>query len=417
MVLAVPLRNALTLDLLFSIGLGNFVELGAHLPIHAYWEGDTTSFGGRAIAAGAGVGDLRLGPKFLFFRRGTRTLHGSIGLQVPVSFPSGNASALRGSGGFVLDPRLLFGLGGWRWELYFNTGYRWRSNDDAANLYGYGEITYGIGAVFTLPVWHDRIDLMAELLGGFNHAGVGSALVRSPLETLFGVDIHPHPIVSVYAGGGVGLTNGLGTPDGRFLVGVRVAHRLQSRRDFVDSDHDGVPDGEDRCPRQAEDRDGYRDDDGCPDEDNDRDGIPDEDDECPDQPEEPGGDRDGCPEKTYVTVRRGKLFIFGKVQFDTGSTHISARSEPLIDQIAAALRGHPEIRSVQVVGHTDNVGPPQNNLKLSRERAEAVKAALQARGVESRRLDTEGYGEARPIASNASKGGRAKNRRVEFISK
>ena len=52
-----------------------------------------------------------------------------------------------------------------RWELYTNLGYRWRSNGGPANLLGYGEVTYGLGAIVTLPVWHDRIDLSGELVG------------------------------------------------------------------------------------------------------------------------------------------------------------------------------------------------------------------------------------------------------------
>lgn len=416
-ILDVPLRHAFTLDFLFSIGLGNFLELAVHLPVDALYLGDPTNLGGQPIVAGAGVGDLRLAPKFLFWRDGRRTFHWSIGMIVPVSFPTGDAAALRGSGGFVIDPKLMVGIGGWRWELYFNAGYRWRSNGGAANLYGYGEVTYGVGAIVTLPVWRDRIDLSGEVVGGFNHAGAGSAIAKAPLETLFGVTIRPHPIVSLYTGVGAGLTSGLGTPDVRAFLGVRVAHKLQRREDFIDDDRDGIPNSRDKCPRVAEDKDGFQDDDGCPEEDNDRDGIADEDDECPDQPEERGGDGDGCPDRTYVVVKHGRLYIFGKVQFETNSSKVTSRSEALLDQIAAALRSHPEIRHVRVVGHTDNVGGPEFNLRLSRERANAVERSLVRRGVDGRRLDSEGFGEARPVASNATRGGRAKNRRVEFVTR
>src|SRR5690606_30054169 len=143
----------------------------------------------------------------------------------------------------------------WRWELYANLGYRWRSNGAAANLYGPGEVTYGLGAIITLPVWRDRIDLNAELFGGYNHAGTGSELVRSPLEALAGVTIRPHPIVSLYAGAGAGLTSGLGTPDSRAILGVRIAYRLQKREDFADDDRDGIPNGRDKCPKTPEDKD------------------------------------------------------------------------------------------------------------------------------------------------------------------
>ena len=147
-----PLRHAFAFDFLFSFGLFNHLELAVHLPVEAVYSGDRTTIGAQPIAATAGVGDLRLAPKVLFWRGGNRGLHGSVGLHIPVSFPTGDAAALRGSGGFVLDPQMLFGIGGWRWELYLNLGYRWRSNDGLANLYGYGEITYGLGALVTLPI-------------------------------------------------------------------------------------------------------------------------------------------------------------------------------------------------------------------------------------------------------------------------
>jgi outer membrane protein OmpA-like peptidoglycan-associated protein len=93
-----------------------------------------------------------------------------------------------------------------------------------------------------------------------------------------------------------------------------------------------------------------------------------------------------------------------------------AKSQPLLDQIAAALRAHPEL-DVRVQGHTDNVGRRDYNDKLSQERAEAVENALKRRGISGGRLHAKGFGEARPIASNQTKGGRAKNRRVEFVTK
>src|SRR5262249_29632702 len=166
----------------------NFLELAVDLPVRAYWAGDATNFG-QPILANAGVGDFRFAPKFLFWRGGNRDLHGSVGLIMPVSFPSGDEQALRGSGGFVIDPRLLMGIGGWRWELYMNGGYQWRSVSNTP--VGYGEITYGVGMLVTLPVWHDRIDLNGELVGGFNHAGTGSALAKAPLEALVGLTERP----------------------------------------------------------------------------------------------------------------------------------------------------------------------------------------------------------------------------------
>ena len=76
---------------------------------------------------------------------------------------------------------------------------------------------------------------------------------------------------------------------------------------------------------------------------------------------------------------------------------------------------HPELTKIRVEGHTDSQGSDVVNLKLSQARADSVVAALAQRGVDRARLDPVGFGEMRPIASNEDDGGRAENRRVEFI--
>ena len=64
-----------------------------------------------------------------------------------------------------------------------------------------------------------------------------------------------------------------------------------------DNDLDGIPDAADKCPNEPEDPDGFEDEDGCPDPDNDKDTVPDVEDQCPNEPGPPGGDRSGCPRK------------------------------------------------------------------------------------------------------------------------
>ena len=80
------------------------------------------------------------------------------------------------------------------------------------------------------------------------------------------------------------------------------------------------------------------------------------------------------------------------------------------------VKEHPEVGRIRIEGYTDNVGPPDMNLRLSRERADSVRAALIERGVAHDRLRTEGYGESHPVAPNRTRAGRAKNRRVEFVA-
>ncbi|WNG60199.1 tandem-95 repeat protein [Archangium gephyra] len=187
----------------------------------------------------------------------------------------------------------------------------------------------------------------------------------------------------------------------------------------VDTDGDGLMDPEDRCPQAAEDKDGFEDGDGCPDPDNDKDGIADVADKCPLEPEVINGvkDEDGCPDKgkVKVLVEGDKIVILDKVYFATSKDIILSKSFPLLKQVAAVLRANPQIELVRVEGHTDNQGSDVKNLDLSRRRAANVRKRLvEQEGISPDRLDSVGFGEAKPVDTNATAKGRENNRRVEF---
>jgi OOP family OmpA-OmpF porin len=109
----------------------------------------------------------------------------------------------------------------------------------------------------------------------------------------------------------------------------------------------------------------------------------------------------------------GKTIIYG-IYFDTGSATIKSESEPALVEMVKLLNGSPELK-VYVVGHTDNVGSLESNLKLSSDRAASVVKAIAARGVTASRLKSAGVGPYSPVASNDTDGGKVKNRRVEFV--
>ncbi|MFG6485568.1 DUF4892 domain-containing protein [Roseateles sp. BYS78W] len=109
----------------------------------------------------------------------------------------------------------------------------------------------------------------------------------------------------------------------------------------------------------------------------------------------------------------GKVTLNG-ILFDTGKTELKPDSNAQLDQMVAALKAQPAAK-VFIVGHTDNVGSVDANVKLSQGRAQAVVAALTQRGIAANRLAAYGNAGYAPVASNASEDGRAKNRRVEMV--
>ncbi len=185
-----------------------------------------------------------------------------------------------------------------------------------------------------------------------------------------------------------------------------------------DNDQDGILDVDDTCPNDPEDFDGFEDDDGCPDRDNDQDGLQDPADTCPNDPEDFDGfeDDDGCPEEGegLVQLTCDAIIIADRIHFDTASDVIQPQSYRLIDQVASILQSVSYIHLVRIEGHTDDRGDDEYNLDLSQRRADSVLRYMLDAGISARRIEAVGYGEADPVASNDSSGGRAENRRVEF---
>lgn len=187
----------------------------------------------------------------------------------------------------------------------------------------------------------------------------------------------------------------------------------------IDSDGDAIVDVSDTCPGDAEDMDGLKDEDGCPEKDVDEDGVPDEQDKCQFTLETINGvdDDDGCPDlgESKVKVENDKIVILDKIHFAPGKDLILDKSFNLLEQVAATLRAKSDIKLVRVEGHTDDQGPETTNMELSERRAKSVVKYLVNAGVDAARLTSAGFGESKPVESNATPDGRANNRRVEFL--
>jgi outer membrane protein OmpA-like peptidoglycan-associated protein len=190
-----------------------------------------------------------------------------------------------------------------------------------------------------------------------------------------------------------------------------------------DNDADGILDGDDSCPVDPEDKDGFEDADGCPDPDNDRDSILDVDDACPIEPETLNGfeDADGCPDESLASIKTGAdgsleaIIILDRVYFDTNKATIQRKSNKVLNAVVDVMQSFPQIKLVEVQGHTDSDGRESANLELSQDRATAVVRYLVTAGVDPSRLVGRGFGESRPIDTNETSKGKANNRRVEFI--
>ena len=305
----------------------------------------------------------------------------------------------------------------------------------------------------TVPFW-SREETPVEVLGGFKY-------------------LHPKGFV-VGVSGSAGVTPGYGAPDWRGIAMIGftmpepevigdadgdgilddVDQCPNEAEDFdgfqdedgcpdLDNDGDGVLDVNDGCPIDAEDIDGFEDEDGCPDPDNDGDGILDVDDQCPDEPgtlenngcpdpdrdgdgvpdrvdncpDEPGTvENHGCQDAQLVVIGAGQLEILEKVYFKTGSHKLQKRSFALLDNVAKVMNAHEDIEIIRVEGHSDATGSLKFNMRLSKLRANTVVRYLVGRGkVSKERLISEGFGPTRPLVPDAkTKADRAQNRRVEF---
>ena len=188
--------------------------------------------------------------------------------------------------------------------------------------------------------------------------------------------------------------------------------RGEHEMSYKDSDHDGVPDDDDRCPDTP--RGVSVDDNGCP-GDQDHDGVADNQDRCPDTPIGTRVDRNGCPMSAKETelLDTGTLRL-ENVYFDTDKATIKSESYDALDEVGEILAKWPELR-IEIGGHTDNTGTSSYNRDLSNDRAASVKEYLTSKfSLRKDQYTSKGYGETRPVATNDTSDGRAKNRRVEF---
>ncbi len=183
--------------------------------------------------------------------------------------------------------------------------------------------------------------------------------------------------------------------------------------DLADSDGDGVTDDKDKCPNTPV---GVKVDmNGCP-LDSDEDGVLDYQDKCPGTQVGVKVDADGCPipvPTKSAEVTAAGTWIYKDIQFEVNKSDLKDSSFPTLNEIVNALNAQPGL-NIEIQGHTDSTGAHDYNVDLSQKRAQSVRSYLISKGIDGSRMTSKGFGPDRPIASNTTKEGRSRNRRVEI---
>ncbi len=116
-----------------------------------------------------------------------------------------------------------------------------------------------------------------------------------------------------------------------------------------------------------------------------------------------------------VEIKKDRIEISEKIQFDLAMATIKSESHDLLDEITKVFADNPQIKKVDIIGHTSDEGADKYNQTLSEQRAKAVVAYLTTHGIDAARLTSKGMGESQPIGDNKTEEGKEMNRRVEFL--
>jgi outer membrane protein OmpA-like peptidoglycan-associated protein len=395
-------------DLIASMTLFEGFAVGIDVPFFLLQYGDADPNWG-------GLGDVRIVPKYRILDDREIVGLAVLGeLRVPTHTDeefSGGARMVTFWPRLALDHRFRFGL-----RFGVNAGVAIRKDTQFENVTATHEFTYSGAVAYRFGGLEGPAEIGLDVAGATGLKSIDYE--ELPLEGFIYGAVFPTSCLTVQFGPSAGIVPGYGIPTFRAFAGIRYAPSENDR------DGDGIPDEADRCPDVPEDRDGYMDRDGCPEDDDtrddDQDGIPNVDDACPGQKETINGieDEDGCPDKGAAKVVRekGKLLVLENIEFATSSAAIRPSSYGVLNQVALMMKANPDIKMLRIEGHTDSRGSRDMNMKLSQARAESVRNYLIGRGISPDRLTAQGFGPDRPVVTpEKTEEDMQKNRRSEFI--
>ncbi len=288
-----------------SIGLFDYVDIGLMMPlILSQATGDPAEDVAGAPQFGDinsfTTADLRIVPKLRILD--SRDFDGfGLAFLLPISLPTGDSDAYASEGHVRIEPRLAIDFsteGGF--AVAANVAFQPRGTRQVLNFQNTDVLKWGLGLEIPLV---ERLALIGSVFGSVAVGADKDASRTNPMEALGGVQFWFADDWVGNIGAGSGLSDGVGSPDFRAFLSVGYTPRDLGR----DKDGDGILDDVDQCPLEPEDKDGFEDEDGCPDVDNDQDGVLDVADGAPDStgygacrndPEDKDlfQDEDGCPD-------------------------------------------------------------------------------------------------------------------------
>lgn len=408
------------------------------------------------VDGAAGLGDVALDLKGRLLDPDTQGLGLAVGARLTAPTATGADALPLGSAGVSWELRFIVDKPVGDLRLLGNLGYTGRPAADLGDVVSGSALLARAGAGYALG----EGGVSAEIGGAPILTALGGG-TGFPVEGLAGGWVRVGPALVARAAAGTGLTKGIGAARARALVTLEY-----SPRPDADPDGDGRIGADDACPLAAEDLDGVEDDDGCPEDATTVDLLVKDpyggaimgavvllqngDQLLRVSAAErvvlgPGSWRMTAEAEDYmrlddlftvhpnsplqvvkvmepdfqptgrVVVEQDRIAILEKIYFQTGSADLRSDSFGLLQEIAATLRSHPELRRVRVEGHTDSRGDAAFNLALSQSRAEQVARFLTEHGVPADRLTAQGFGESRPVDDREVEAAWDRNRRVEFV--
>jgi len=328
--------------------------------------------------ASGGMGDLRVLPKARLLSLGGFVL----GAAAPFTLPIGRQDAYLGAGAPTVMPTVLAELQDvLPVRLLANVGVAVRGGRSLGNLKVSSAFTYGLGAELPFAVRGQPLAALATLSGEADLQRGGA--VERPLELMGAIRWSALRGLDVLAGGGPGLTAGYGTPAYRLFFALSFSPQLLGSRRPPPLFPVFAADPPRPAPTLSV--------------------------VAPDPPI--------LFSRTLELARieEDHVELLAPVLFARARDVLLPQSRAVLDAAVSVLGNHPELSLVRIEGHTDGHGKADYNLGLSKRRAKAVRLYLMQHGIDADRLQSDGFGSSRPIASNDTTEGRARNRRVEMV--